>query len=214
MAEVAALLPPLVQLEFDGRYAAMLSHEPKNYALLGYDGTLLLRGVAFRSSRAEPFGEAFLRRAIARLLVGDVAGVRDVYLGDGRRAAPARAADARRVVARAPDEDAGAVSRVARDAARAAVRGAARERPHDVERRRSRSRLSHEGGGGWYRLDDPDAECNDPRDYDVEHYVRLLRDTFAARLARAFTPEDFDAVFADPDQFSLFPPRSRRCGRS
>ena len=35
VAEVAALLPPLVQLEFDGRYAAMLSHEPKNYALLG-----------------------------------------------------------------------------------------------------------------------------------------------------------------------------------
>src|SRR5439155_11410128 len=29
VAEVAALLPPLVQLEFDGRYAAMLSHEPK-----------------------------------------------------------------------------------------------------------------------------------------------------------------------------------------
>ena len=34
VAEVAALLPPLVQLEFEGRYAAMLSHEPKNYALL------------------------------------------------------------------------------------------------------------------------------------------------------------------------------------
>ena len=70
VAEVAALLPPLVQLEFEGRYAAMLSHEPKNYALLGYDGSLLLRGVAFRSSRAEPFGETFLRRAIARLLDG------------------------------------------------------------------------------------------------------------------------------------------------
>ncbi len=68
-----------------------------------YDGTLLLRGVAFRSSRAEPFGEAFLRRAIARLLAGDVAGVRDAYLDDGRRAAPPRAADARRVVARAAD---------------------------------------------------------------------------------------------------------------
>jgi len=64
---VAHLLPPLVQLEFDGRYAAMLSHEPKNYALLDYDGRLLLRGVAFRSSRAEPFGEAFLRRAIERI---------------------------------------------------------------------------------------------------------------------------------------------------
>ena len=44
----------------------------------------------------------------------------------------------------------------------------------------------------------------DPRDYDVEHYVGLLRDTFAARLARAFTPDDFAAVFADPEQPSLF----------
>src|SRR5262249_20673732 len=80
VAEVAALLPPLVQLELEGRYAAMLSHEPKNYALLTYDDRLLLRGVAFRSSRAEPFGEPFLRRAIARLLVGDVAGVQAAWL--------------------------------------------------------------------------------------------------------------------------------------
>ena len=58
----------------------MLSHEPKNYALLGHDGTLILRGVAFRSSRAEPYGESFLRHAITRLLTGDVAGVRERYL--------------------------------------------------------------------------------------------------------------------------------------
>ncbi|MBA3461740.1 MAG: ribonuclease H-like domain-containing protein, partial [Deltaproteobacteria bacterium] len=80
VTEVAALLPPLVQLELDGRYAAMLSHEPKNYALLAYDGELILRGVAFRSSRAEPFGEAFLRTAVHRVLTGDVAGVRAAYL--------------------------------------------------------------------------------------------------------------------------------------
>ena len=73
---MAALLPPLVRLEFEGRYAAMLSHEPKNYALLHYDGTLLLRGVAFRSSRVEPFGEEFLRRALSCLLVRDIQGVR------------------------------------------------------------------------------------------------------------------------------------------
>jgi hypothetical protein len=42
------------------------------------------------------------------------------------------------------------------------------------------------------------------RDYDVEYYVRLLRDSFATRLARAFTPYDFSTVFADPDQPSLF----------
>ena len=56
-------------------------------------------------------------------------------------------------------------------------------------------------------LDDEGAtELADPRDYDVAHYERVLRDTFAARLARAFTPEDFAVVFADPDQ----PPCSRR----
>jgi hypothetical protein len=47
---------------------------------------------------------------------------------------------------------------------------------------------------------------NDPRDYDVDYYVRLLRTTYAERLSRAFTPHDFGIVFADPDQYSLFSP--------
>jgi len=40
----------------------------------------------------------------------------------------------------------------------------------------------------------------------VEHYVAVLRDTFASRLARALTPEDFAAIVADPEQPSLFEP--------
>jgi DNA polymerase I len=32
----------------------------------------------------------------------------------------------------------------------------------------------------------------------------VLRDTFAARLARALTPEDYATAFADPQQPSLF----------
>ena len=50
------------------------------------------------------------------------------------------------------------------------------------------------------------SESADRRDYDVDHYARVLRETFAARLERAFTPADFEAVFADPDQLSLFAP--------
>jgi hypothetical protein len=49
-----------------------------------------------------------------------------------------------------------------------------------------------------------DGQPEDPRDYDVDSYLRLLRSTFAARLARALTPEDFEATFADPEQPSLF----------
>jgi hypothetical protein len=50
------------------------------------------------------------------------------------------------------------------------------------------------------------TEGQDRRDYDVDHYARILRETFAVRLVRAFTPADYEAVFADPDQMSLFAP--------
>jgi hypothetical protein len=67
---------------------------------------------------------------------------------------------------------------------------------------RGRSRLIVEPDD---RHDDaPAPDAVDPRDYDVEHYLRVLRDTYAERLSRALDPEDFAAVFADPEQPSLF----------
>ena len=45
----------------------------------------------------------------------------------------------------------------------------------------------------------------DPRDYDVDFYLAQLHDTYAARLVRAFSPDDFARVFADPQQLNLFP---------
>jgi DNA polymerase elongation subunit (family B) len=208
VAEVGALLPALVQLEFDGRYKAMLSHEPKNYVLLAYDGTLLLRGVAFRSSRAEPFAEAFLRRAIARLLDGDVAGVRDAYLETvaalRRRELPTRDVSSRVRLTRTPAEY-------------NEIRGERRELPYEAMLAAGRVSWSLGDRVRVYRtttgygrvVTDPDDESveheRDPRDYDVEYYERLLREIFASRLARALAPADFAAVFADPDQMSLFP---------
>lgn len=206
VAEVAALLPPLVQLELEGRYAAMLSHEPKNYALLGYDGRLVLRGVAFRSSRAEPFGEAFLRRAIARLLAGDVAGVRAAYVDTvdalARRELPARdLASKVRLTKRPAEYQASRESR--RELAYEALLAAGRTR----WRRGERVRVYRKRNGAAGLIDDDGAgAAADARDYDVDHYLRVLRETYAARLARAFAPDDFAALFADPGQPSLFAP--------
>ena len=57
------------------------------------------------------------------------------------------------------------------------------------------------GGGGAVVAPHGD----DPRrDYDVDHYLHVLRATFVARLARAFAPADFATVFADADQLELF----------
>ena len=60
--------------------------------------------------------------------------------------------------------------------------------------------------GGTVMPSDDDAATSDARDYDIDYYVRLLSEAYIQRLARAFTPADFSAVFADPDQFSLFTP--------
>ena len=202
VAEVAALLPARVRLEFEGRYAAMLSHEPKNYALLGYDGTLVLRGVAFRSSRSEPFCERFLRDAIGRLLAGDIPGVQAVYSATvralRRRELPTADVAMRVRLTRSPEQY-------------LATRARRRDLPYEALLTHGRTTWStgervrvYRAAGGRGALLPDDEGAHDPRDYDVAHYARLLRATFAARLASAFTPEGFHALFADPDQPSLF----------
>lgn len=210
VSEVAALLPPRVKLEFDGRYAAMLSHEPKNYALQPYDGPLVLRGVAFRSSRAEPFGEDFLRRALRCLLAGDIPGVREAYVSTvmalRRRQVPTFDVSSRVRLTKSPSQY-------------LAIRERRRELPYEAMLAGGRKdwsvgeriRVYRAIGGRAGLLPDPDDDSEalspgDARDYDVEYYVRLLRETFAARLVRALTPEDFATVFDDPGQPSLFAP--------
>jgi DNA polymerase elongation subunit (family B) len=206
VSEVAALLPPLVQLEFEGRYAAMLSHEPKNYALLTYDGDLILRGVAFRSSRAEPFGEAFLRRAVECLLRDDVAGVRAAYvevLGAlRRRELPTYAVSSKTRLTKTPAQyEETRESR--REVAYEAMRGG-----RTTWSTGERVRVYRTPGGSAVVPEREEGQASDgdddPRDYDVEYYGRLLRESFAARLARAFAEDDFATLFADPMQPSLF----------
>jgi DNA polymerase elongation subunit (family B) len=210
VAEVATMLPPRVHLEFEGRYAAMLSHEPKNYALLRYDGSLVLHGVAFRSSRAEPFGEAFLRKAIKYLLVGDVVGVRETYL----------AALDRLRLRELPTRDISSRVRLTRTPAEYfAVRESRRELPYEAMLASGRTswsvgdriRVYRKRNGGCGLLEESDdghleVSNADDRDYDVDYYARQLRQTFAARFACAFTSADYEAVFADPDQMALFMP--------
>jgi DNA polymerase I len=208
VAEVAALLPARVKLEFDGRYAAMLSHEPKNYALLSYDGGLLLRGVAFRSSRAEPFGQRFLRQALARLLASDVAGARAIYVQTARtlrrRELPTSDVATRVRLTKSPEEYlAGQRQRreLAYEALLAAgqTRWRAGERVHVYRSVRGPRLLRDADGAG-----EPDGPPEAARDYDVEYYLRVLRESFAARLARALAPEDFSALIEDPEQLALF----------
>ncbi len=207
VSEVGALLPPLVQLEFEGRYAAMLSHEPKNYALLGYDGTLIVRGVAFRSSRSEPYGDSFIRKSLKRLLTGDVVGIRSLYLEtiDALRARTLQTHDvSSRVRLTKTPAQYETVRAKRRELSYEALIAAGRKEWSIGDRIRVYRKQGGEAGLINSNEDEKLAESR--RDYDVDYYVRLLRDTYTSRMARAFSGEDFAAVFADPEQWSLFAP--------
>ena len=205
VAEVGDLLPALVNLEFEGRYAAMLSHEPKNYALLRYDGTLVLKGVAFRSSRSEPYGETFLRHAINRLLYGDIAGVRDVYVATvaalRSHSLPTYEVSSRVRLTKSPAEYLATRTKRREGAYEALLLGGRTE--WNVGER-VRIYRKQNGESAVTAPSREDAITDEVRDYDANYYARLLRTSYAERLARAFRPADFAELFAGTDQFALF----------
>ena len=214
VAAVAAELPDGIRLEYEGRYAAMFSHEVKNYALLGYNGELTMRGVALRSSRSEPFGETFLRRAMRCTLLGDIAGVRHAFLDT--------LAELRE--RRLPASELAARVRLTKSAEAYLATRSSHVEPH-YEALLSSGRTAWAPGERvrFYRRrdkqyrwlpdeteDQPDdaaqsaAELADGRDYDVQHYVDLLAATYAGRLRKAFAPVDFAQLFRADEQLGLF----------
>ncbi len=67
LEKAAAILPPGIELEYDGRYEAMFCYKAKNYALL--DGAkIILRGSALRSRGIEPYLQRLMDQLIRFLL--------------------------------------------------------------------------------------------------------------------------------------------------
>jgi DNA polymerase, archaea type len=85
LERIASGLPDGIQLELDGRFAAMFSYKMKTYALLDELGRLSLKGSAFRSRGLEPFQRQIIGEIVRCLVLGRRAEVRaiiDRWLGD------------------------------------------------------------------------------------------------------------------------------------
>lgn len=67
LAQVGKIMPPGIELEYDGRYDAMFCYKAKNYALAA-GGEVTLRGSALRSRGIEPFLKRLGDRLIAHVL--------------------------------------------------------------------------------------------------------------------------------------------------
>jgi DNA polymerase I len=215
VSEIGAQLPAGIRLEYEGRYRAMFSHEVKNYALLTYGGQLVVHGVALRSSRSEPFGERFLRQALTCLMTDDVPGLRQVYL-DTVEALRQRAL---------PASDLAARVRLSKTSeAYQAVRGSHPEPQYEALLNAGRTRWYPGERVRFYRVrgnryvwlpeeteelplennwQNGDQPARQPlyedvanrRDYDVDHYIQALVNSYATRLRKAFAPEDFEQLF-------------------
>ncbi|MGC8654446.1 MAG: DNA polymerase domain-containing protein [Candidatus Kryptoniota bacterium] len=73
-------LPSGINLTLDGRYEKMLSYKKKNYALLGYDGKIKIKGSALISRSIEKFGREFINSCIEMLLREDIEGIHKLFL--------------------------------------------------------------------------------------------------------------------------------------
>ncbi len=192
IGEVSATLPEGINIEHDGRWERMYSYMEKNYALLDYDGTLTIKGSSFRSSRNEYYGERFFREVLPLVMRGEMAAARALYLETTRRIRtremPVRDLCIRTRLTKSPDEY------------RAAGR---KEEPYEVMRAAKKTwaagdRIAYyQASRGRRKLLEQFAD-----DYDVEHYVRKLTDTYCARLAKAIAPEHFPELFGE--QLTLF----------
>jgi DNA polymerase, archaea type len=67
LALAEKIMPPGIELEYDGRYDAMFCYKAKNYALAA-GGEVTLRGSALRSRGIEPFLKRLSDRLIAHVL--------------------------------------------------------------------------------------------------------------------------------------------------
>jgi DNA polymerase I len=232
VADIGAALPAGIRLEYEGRYRAMFSHEVKNYALLTYDGQLIVHGVALRSSRAEPFGERFLRQALFCTMTGDVDSARKAYMETAealrQRLYPASDVAARVRLSKSPEAyqtrraghaeqayeallAAGRTKWVPGERVRfyRAVGGASVWIPDESEDISFDDVEGAEGRAGEHKLNEPllpnhAGEGKDRRNYDVEHYLRVLVTSYASRLRKAYAAEDFEQLFRVDEQLGLF----------
>lgn len=207
VARLARLLPAGINLSLDGRYAKMLSYKKKNYALLGYDGRIKIRGSALISRSMERFAREYIHESIAMMLREDIEGLHNLFVDYIRkildRELPLEKMIRTEAVRETIDEYLAAVGANRRN--RTATFEAAINAGITL---RAGDRVSYYIIGS-----DPnprtfmnavlyDDREENPQDYNAQYYVKKLNE-YAERFSEFFEPEDFRRIFSS-DEGSLF----------
>lgn len=80
LRRIAVKLPNNIKLVIDSRYKKMLSYKKKNYAVLGYDGKITIKGSSLVSRSMERFGKLYIQQCIECLLEGAIERLHRIYV--------------------------------------------------------------------------------------------------------------------------------------
>ena len=80
VSKISSSTPEGIHLALVGRYKKMLSYKKKNYALLGFDNSLSIKGSALISRSMERFVRRYIRSCIELLLHENIAELHDLFV--------------------------------------------------------------------------------------------------------------------------------------
>ena len=206
---LAGSLPAGINIALDGRYMRMMSYKMKNYALLGYDEKIKVKGSSLTSRGMERFGRNYILQCISCLLNDDIQGLHTLYtslhhsitehklqVGDFSKVEVLRDSMEKYRM----DTEAGKRNRSA--AYEVAAASGKRLRAGDTI---AYYITGHDAGVRTFENCRP-AEEWDPNfpDENTSYYLKRL-DEFSEKFKPFFPPPDYRAIFSADDLFSFSP---------
>ncbi len=206
---VSKSLPPGINLRIDGRYSKMLSYKKKNYALLGYDNRLTMKGSSLISRNIEKFGKFYIQQCIDGLLNSNIDGLHRLYANIHRDISEHKLAVTDFAKTETLKEN---LERYSNE-----VSMGQRNRAAAYEAALSSGRQWRSGDRITYYITGMEttvkgfehcklAEEWDPNfpDENTAHYLRRL-DEFSKKFEMFFSAKDFRAIFSVDDLFPFSP---------
>jgi DNA polymerase I len=210
VAQLSAQLPEGITVVHDGRYRRMLSYKKKNYALLGYDNRIKIKGSSLISRSIEQFGRTYIHQCIEHLVDSNIEGLHKLYV-QYRQTIADHGLDVR-------DFARFETLRDSLDTYEEQVRSGKRNKSAAYEVAIAQGRPYRPGDRIAYYItgSDPGAKsfenCKsadqwDPNfpDENAPYYLRRL-DEFSGKFAEFLHPPDFRTVFS-PDGLFPFDPK-------
>jgi DNA polymerase elongation subunit (family B) len=198
-------LPEGINLSIDGRYKKMLSYKMKNYALLGYDNKITIKGSSLISRNMKKFGKHFIEQCIDALLNDNIESLHTLYVSLSK-------------------DISGHKLSVADFAKTETLKDSIEQYSEEVEAGRRNRTASYEvaisssvhwkqGDKISYYITGSDANVKgfehckladewDPNfpDENIQYYLKRL-DEFSKKFEIFFEPRDFRAIFSVDDLF-------------